>query len=310
MGIPSYHRLSGGFFPEAEVGRWYEYIRYGKCIRSPYVEKDLWFINIQPGMGDPNYIPSINNSQYEWYMPRDEYTFLVNSRYANIPAINTFRRDVNRWSEVAVQKPVLGEWCFYYEMLWVDTPVFNYTLKDGTRIKYGYCRSQPHDLTVPPPKPKTLQNRSGYIPAVTTNYPNLPIEPEIPRELCYIAFENSSTFVVDKICINKNFIERLGKDLTKWMIICWCRLESEVKWDELSTGTLGGGYVRNREFALDSPYKPYAINEIETRITKLENLIADNERRKIIKKWSELSKWDKEKYMSYWEEDIFGKKLP
>mgnify|MGYP006987952520 CR=1 FL=1 len=143
--------------------------------------------------------------------PEQDHTFLVDVRYARPSVMDEWKRDVTKWSEVA-HKVVIGNWCPRYERFWRDVPAYRHQLSSGRTVKYGYCRTQPRD------------------------YPD--------RELWYVAFRHGATYVVDDVCADPAFIDRLGDDALRWEIICWCKLEDEVRWDDLETGTTAGGYVR------------------------------------------------------------------
>ena len=203
---------------------------YGKCEESPIKELGLWFVHISNFLWEQSW-----GGDWKMPFPMADYTFLVEEKYASISLINEFRTDPVKWMAVAKQM-VLGEWCPRYELLWKDVPVYIHKKDPG--IKYGYCRTQ-----------------SSKSPK---------------RELWYISFRDRSTFVVDKVCIAEEFIDRMGWDMAKWTKICWCRLEGEVEWEKLVTGSLDGGYVRTHKFELDSPYIPNSIEDIETRIFQYE----------------------------------------
>jgi hypothetical protein len=168
--------------------------------------------------------------------PYDHHTFLVEEKFVSPFYFNLFRTDAEKWSEVA-KKVFVGRWCARFEILWKDVLVY---YQPELNIKYGYCHTQ------------------------SSKFPD--------RELWYVSLRNGSTFVVDKLCTEEKFMKRMGNDIQKWMCICWCHLQHEVEWEKLKTGTLEGGYVRDREFALDSPYKPKSIDDIEISITNYEKL--------------------------------------
>jgi hypothetical protein len=206
-------------------------VYYGQCTRSPYTQNSLWFVTIHRGchwqkLGPPDYLN-----------PEDDHTFLVDKQYAHPTIMDQWKRDINKWNEVA-HKVFVGSWCAHYECLWIDVPVFKHQLLDGNVVKYGYCRTQ------------------------SSRNPD--------RELWYVAFRSGPTFVVDHTCAQPNFIDHMGSDMLKWEIICWCRLEDEVVWDELVTGKEGGGYVRTHTFALDSPYLPFSLQDVEVRVQTYE----------------------------------------
>ena len=183
---------------------------------------------------DRYYWEKIMEDDWNKSFPFDHHTFLLEEKYISPYYINQFRTDASKWSEVA-KKVFVGQWCVRYEILWKDVPVY---CQSDLNIKYGYCHTQ------------------------SLKFPD--------RELWYIALTNGSTFVVDKLCIEDEFMKRMGSDIKKWMSICWCHLRHEVNWDDLKTGTLDGGYVRDREFALDSPFIPKSVEDIETTISNYE----------------------------------------
>ena len=222
-------------------------VRYGRCLRSPYVEDGLWFITVPAGQ-------SFRVST-ELQGPDEEHTFLVDEDRANPASISQRRRDVIEWRSVA-HEVFVGPWCTYLECLWQDVSVNSHILPNGSEVKYGYCRTQ---------------------------------SPEHPeRELWFVSFRDAflkdqpSTFVVDVMCIDPQFLDRISNDHWKWMIVCWCRLDegNEVRWERLRTGTLDGGYVRTHTgFSLDSPYLPFQLDDIVPRINLFEDEISASCRR-------------------------------
>lgn len=217
-------------------------VLYGKCEETPNKENNLWFITFNRVFWEKSW------GEWDKPFPREDHTFLIDEKYATPHYMNLFGTDVLKWSEIA-QKIFVGSWCHRYETLWKDVPVF-----ENGSTKYGYCRTQP-----------------------TTNNPHSLI---VDRELWYVAFI-TSTFIVDHICATPDFIDRMGYDMFKWLIICWCHLEHEVVWEDLKTGTLDGGYVRANEFSLDSPYIPPTLEDTKRRIDNYEIVVnAYKERRK------------------------------
>jgi hypothetical protein len=224
-------------------GAWLGHLEYGRCSESPYKESDLWFICVRR-------IAAI---------PHEDSTFLVTERYARPYVMHKFGVDIERWSEVA-NKSFAGSWCTRYQRLWQDVPVLEHKLRDGTRVKYGYCRRQP----------------------------------ETPgRHLWFVAFKRpiQSCVIVDECFANPASIDRMGSDLLKWWLIFWNDLdERDVQWDELQTGTLAGGLVRqNTTFALDSPALPFTLAEAEQRIATYESVLP-----KVIKEYnSNIEEWNR-----------------
>lgn len=162
-------------------------------------------------------------------------------------------------------------------------------MPNGSIVKYGYCRTQAQDQ------------------------PN--------RELWFVAFREASppdqpgTFVVDKMCVGTTFLDRMGSDHWKWMIICWCRLDegNEVHWEQLKTGTTDGGYVRSHTFSLDSPYLPLSTEDIPNRIQVFEDEIAKSleqykkQNQGIVRRkqrWERLGVTEKEKLERSWRQQV------
>ncbi len=157
-------------------------------------------------------------------------------------------------------------------MSWENVPVYEHTLPNGEPVKFGLCRTQ------------------------SQNQPD--------RELWFVAFKSDlysnhvSTFVVDKLCTEIEFLDSMGNDLMKWEIICLCRLDegNEVSFDELATGTTEGGYVRSISgFALDSPYF-FSVASVPMRIQKYEQYLTEHieEYKNRSREWfSDMKKWEK-----------------
>ena len=190
----------------------------------------------------------------------DETTFLVPEKYANPTILDDWKREYDRWEKVA-QKIFTGSWCPKFEMLWKDVPVYSHTFESGTTVKYGYSRTQSMD------------------PA---------------RNLWFAAFKNSAAFIVDQVVTSPEFLDRMGEDLTKWMLICYCRLDdnSEYKWDEIQTGTLEPWGLRSSTFQLDSPFSPESEDETIQKITAYEEIVTKYNQQKgqgEKTKWEELS---------------------
>ena len=183
-------------------------IRYGKCLKSPYVESSLWFVTIPIGL--PN-INIVEFSPKEAVEPRIETTFLVAEQYARPYVMDKFKRNLDEWQEIAHQT-LIGDWCSPLEQLWKDVPIYIHHLLNGQIVKYGYCRSQDSLWLV-----------------------------SFKDELLY-----DHTFIVDEVCAKPELINYLGTDFKKWSSISWSHLGDEVKWDELKTGLdskLAGRYI-------------------------------------------------------------------
>lgn len=243
------HEIQDGYGSQYYSRTYLNFVRYGRCLRSPYSQNKLWFVTIVRG--------STAEGRDETRLPEEDHTFLVTEENARPAVIQEWKRNIEKWSEVA-HKTIKGIWCEHYECLWKDVLVYNHQLPDSTQVKYGYCRTQPRNSE---------------------------------RELHFFAFETGSTYVVDHICATLDFIDRMGDDQFKWLNICWCHLEHEVSWQELETGTLEGGYVRANQFALDSPYVPYSLDDLEQKISNYENVVKEyeNQRGKKDPQWNSLN---------------------
>jgi hypothetical protein len=264
MGTPLKHRLPG--YSNEPKGKLFEYIHYGKCVRLPYANNDLWFVTIPMGWS------TVRKMEYPykaWGYPEEEHTFLVKAEHATISSIEANGRDVRKWKTVA-HKVFVGAWCPAYECLFVDTPVLELTLDDGERVKYGYCRTQPDHSD---------------------------------RELWYVSFEKSPTYIVDHVFATHDFIKRMGSDRLKWLIIFWTILEHEVKWAELVTGQEGGGYVRNMTFSL-APGRRASVEALLVKIGDYERQLSEILHKYPRLKWDELSEDEKRRYFSNWKRDF------
>lgn len=112
-------------------------IKYGKCLKSPYVENGLWFVTIPFGLTSAAIYPTLYDK--EATEPKEDTTFFVTEQYATPAVINDFRRDVEKWGKVA-HKIIVGEWSSTLEQSWSDIPIYTHTLPNNVIVKYGYCR--------------------------------------------------------------------------------------------------------------------------------------------------------------------------
>ena len=195
-------------------------IDYGKCQVSPHSDLGLWFVNIKTST-------------------RDEHTYLVKETYAHPSYMDKFGTELENWKKIAY-KEFVGSWCIYYECLWKDIPIFEYTLSDGTTAKYGYSRMQ--------------LDENHYL---HEKYPN--------RELWFVVIKNQDinrheSFIVDREAVEIDFIEKMGSDPERWKMICWSWVAPPQTAKEMAT----------RKFELDSPYKPQKISDIYDFLEKNE----------------------------------------
>ena len=149
-------------------------LTYGKCEKSPYVESGLWFVHVPRIMAQST-------------------TFLVEEKYVTESVMNEFDVNLEKWSEVSHKIIPGSNWNSEEECLWHDMPFYTYGLHNGTPIRYGLSRSQ------------------------SKKYPD--------RELRYIVIglgeqesvnwrENEyPAFVVDKMCVDPEFMEKMGSEL-------------------------------------------------------------------------------------------------
>lgn len=290
MGKGLVHTLNGAEFGVVYNPKQIFDIRYGKCIRPPYVENSLWFVTVC--QGDRTW----QHSPMELRGPDEDHTFLVDEAFAHPTAIDERRRDVEKWRAVAHQVFV-GRWCEPFECLWPDVPVYSHTLPNGSVVKYGYCRTQ------------------------WLRRPD--------RELWFVSFHDASpayypgvsTFIVDASCTTPQFLERMSNDHWKWQYVCLGRLSegNDVQWKDLNTGTLEGGVVRTHEgIALDSPHLPFEPDDIPARVQSFEDEIASSLRkyqddhRGIFnrgKQWQRLSQAEQDELAARWREEVCAKEL-
>lgn len=226
--------------------------------------------------------------------PKSPHTFIVAEEYARPNVFERFHRRIEDWTKIA-HEAIADAWCEKYERVWQDVPVHMYTLPNASQVKYGYCRTQSRN--------------------------------SIQRELWFVAFRDTllggtpGTFVVDSVCTEAPFLDRMGNDHLKWESICWCRLDegNEVHWEGLRTGTIEGGMVRNNSgFALDSPYLPFSLTDIPHRIQYFEDDVAaqfeqykrDNSgifNRS--RRWENLTEEERLKFQRYWRQKTCGRIL-
>lgn len=136
------------------------------------------------------------------YVPRiigKTATFLVSEEHARPRVMDEFEIDFDKWSKVA-HKTILGsDWNAKEECLWQDMPFYIHKFPDGTPVRYGLSRSQSEHYT--------------------------------ERELWYIViglaeqkvvnWSNYPAFVVDKVCIEPAFMDKMGSEPERWRLICW-----------------------------------------------------------------------------------------
>lgn len=166
-------------------------ITYGKCVKSPYVENGLWFVHI-PRTG-------INGTST---------TFLVDPEFARPSVMDDFDIDFDKWNKIARLAVPGGDWNPEEECLWRNMPYYVHTLPDGTPIRFGLSRSQSKD------------------------HPD--------RELWYIVLglghedkvdlSKYEAFVVDKVCTEPAFLDKMGNDPARWIRICWSHPASNEPW--------------------------------------------------------------------------------
>lgn len=169
-------------------------LTYGKCEKSPYIESGLWFVHV----------PRVT---------AQSTTFLVEEKYVTPNVMNEFDVNLEKWGAVAHKIIPGSDWNSKEECLWRDMPFYTYKLHNETSIRYGLSRSQ------------------------STKYPD--------RELWYIVIglggqksvnwrENKyRAFVVDKICITPEFMEKMGSDPKRWQLIAWEAPLGIEPWDAL-----------------------------------------------------------------------------
>lgn len=158
-------------------------ITYGKCLKSPYVENGLWFV----------------------YVPRvllGAATFFVSAEYAKPSVMDKFGIDSEKWAEIAHAIIPGTDWNPIEGCLWSEMPKYVHILPDGVPILYGISCSQ-----------------SENYPQRELWYVVIGVDNETPTTWYY---DNPyPTFVVDKICTEPEFMNRMGSDEARWRQICW-----------------------------------------------------------------------------------------
>ncbi len=198
MGTPLTHVLS--LPPGYNYNQIFRVIQYGKCESGPYAQNDLWFVKVGRGRGG-EYLDRVGKhlnadgfDSWEHGGPEQDHTFLVSESLATPRAIEVFRRNVEKWSEVA-HVVFVGDWDVRNERLWEESPVYEHELPDGTNILFGYSPTQ------------------------SEAYPE--------RELWYVSLPGPHTFIVDRECIHSDFMNHVGSDFRRWIPICWSHMEQE-----------------------------------------------------------------------------------
>ena len=140
--------------------------------------------------------PYIENDYWFIHVPTPgPYTFIVDSVYATPKYLGGFGHKIEEWSQVA-QEVFIGDWDFKREGRWKDNPVYTYIFADGTVAKYGPCRLQ-----------AGLNCELWYLAIVSNeDSGNEPYD---------------EAFIVESICIDHNFLERVGSNSEDWRVISY-----------------------------------------------------------------------------------------
>ncbi|MCO6450845.1 MAG: hypothetical protein J5I90_08690 [Caldilineales bacterium] len=253
----------------------YSTVEYGKCLRAPYSQSDLWFVTIRGKSWDEQR----HEKEFSLLpdLPEEDMTYLVTEEHARLATIDKFGRAPHLWDRIS-HKTFVGWWCPYWERLWKDVLVYEFELDPWTSVKYGYCHNW------------LGQNAEN-------------------RELWFVCIENVFTFIVDHICANQEFIRRMGSDPAKWLIISWGLFTpGEIDCD----GVSDSGYLRTRNGpALTMAYMPPTIDDIETRVSSYENSFADFLRwydrgwkKKKKTEWNSLDYQDQLQLLRSWSEEV------
>jgi len=97
------------------------------------------------------------------------------------------------------------------ECLWQDMPFCVHILPDGTPVRYGLSRGQAKGF----PKRELWYVVIGLGDQNYTDWINSPY----------------SAFVVDKICVEPEFMDKMGSDPERWRLICWEAPVGIEPWD-------------------------------------------------------------------------------
>lgn len=230
---------SEGWFPS----NWMLNISYGECETSAYAKDNLWFVTIPQGRlndlkAEGKSIDELiaKDVRLDEIFPEEDMTFLVAKKYTQKNIINDWKRNIKAWEKVA-HYFFIGDWCAELEQLWKDVPIYKHSLPTGQEIKYGYCRTTKEQ-----------------------------------RTLWFVSFKDGGSdhaFIIDEVCASVDFLDHLGTNPRKWLPLCWCYLEDEVKaqWDDLQTGKDVKWF---QQYQLDSPY---TLDEINKQIESYQNEI-------------------------------------
>lgn len=159
--------------------------RYGKLTKSPYVQQNLWFVEI-PGT-----------------LAAQRFTCLVSGNY-NIPeiiALNQHKR--TNWEKIAFQvvEDYRG-WDYYNECPWSQSPVHTFTSSDGTATRFGYSNAQ-----------------SKEFPDHELWYVNM-----IPGHAAIVDKECLSPQFIERMNTGPFRVHREPEKWWRWVCISWCHV--------------------------------------------------------------------------------------
>lgn len=170
---------------------------YGKCLTSPYVENNLWFVFV------PGNVTSL------WF---------VDEKYATPAYFMDFGMGRERWEAVAHSyflDPY--NWNVKLEKSYYELPHYTFKLKNGEYIRYGLAKSEGKRLVWKKGGPIQEPNEELW-------YVILGVHPETEQDW------GEEYYIVDKSCTTPAFLEAMGTDHGKWLDICWANGHGLEPW--------------------------------------------------------------------------------
>ncbi len=183
---------------------------YGKCVKYPFVQNDLWFVYLGTG---GNFDGSSR-------------VYFVVEQYTTPEAFEELRIQHQKWLSVA-QLNVEGiGWCPKEERPYSEMLYYTHVLKNGIPVRYGLARSS---------KPGGY----GAWHRISHLYKNFP-----ERELWYVAFglehdvktdwQGVDFYIVEKVAANPEFLDAMGDNrgnrYQKWAEISWAHPIGHAPW--------------------------------------------------------------------------------
>lgn len=198
-------------------------ITYGRCEKSPYVDNELWFVHV-PGFRT------------------ESMTFFVSEQYTHLEVLKKFSHHQEQWKEVA-KLYLSGDWNPTFECRWREMPYYVYILPDKTPIRYSLSRSQS----------KKFSGRELWYVVIGLGY---------EEKVDWLNGEFKA-FVVDKICTEPEFMDKMGSDPERWRLISWEAPYRAEPW-----------YVTIDDRFAPDPFFVFKQDEARTKATPWSRLMA------------------------------------